>query len=172
MSLIIGVVFGLACTLVIKNFRFVTHSPVAESSLFLSFAAMSYYLSEELGYSSIVSLIVTSLMLSHYAWYNLSPQGKHVCSVIFSTIGFMAEAIVFINIGIIAGKEFTLYYICWKFMLIMLVVIVVGRFAAIYVSYAIFMCFPGKKANALSFKQLTFVAYAALIRGAIAFGLS
>ena len=95
-----------------------------------------------------------------------------MCSVIFSTIGFMAEAIVFINIGIIAGKEFTLYYICWKFMLIMLVVIVVGRFAAIYVSYAIFMCFPGKKANALSFKQLTFVAYAALIRGAIAFGLS
>jgi len=54
----------------------------------------------------------------------------------------------------------------------MLLVVVVGRFSAIYVSYAIFMCFPGKKANALSFKQLTFVAYAALIRGAIAFGLS
>ena len=144
MSVLIGTLFGLVCTLITKQFRFVTHSPVAESSLFLSFAAMSYFLSEEFGYSSIVSLIVTSLMLSHYAWYNLSPQGKHVCSVIFSTIGFMAEAIVFINVGIIAGKEFTSFYICWKFMLIMLVIIVVGRFLAIYVSYTLFMFIPGK----------------------------
>ena len=33
--------------------------------------------------SSIVTILTTSLVQSHYAWYNLSPQGKHVTSVTF-----------------------------------------------------------------------------------------
>jgi len=51
-------------------------------------------------------------------------------------------------------------------------IIVVGRFMAVYLSY--YMCTCSKKRDSiskLSFKQLTFISYAALIRGAIAFGL-
>jgi len=72
-SVLIGFVTGLICTLVLKYFRFVTHSPIAECSLMLCSGALSYYISETTHNSGIVSILGTSLMLSHYAWYNLSP---------------------------------------------------------------------------------------------------
>lgn len=72
-SVLIGVASGFICTLVLKYFRFVTHSPIAECSLMLCSGALSYYVSETTHNSGIVSILGTSLMLSHYAWYNLSP---------------------------------------------------------------------------------------------------
>ena len=72
-SVLIGFVTGLICTLILKYFRFVTHSPIAECSLMLCSGALSYYISETTHNSGIVSILGTSLMLSHYAWYNLSP---------------------------------------------------------------------------------------------------
>ena len=59
----------------------------------------------------------------------------------------------------------------WKFILAELIIVVIGRFAAVYISYYLFACCPGKKFNKLNFRQLSFLAYAALIRGSIAFGL-
>lgn len=53
----------------------------------------------------------------------------------------------------------------------MFFIVIFGRFFAVYLSYALFMCCKGKEENKLSFPQLTFISYAALIRGAIAFGL-
>ncbi len=72
-SVLIGFATGFICTLVLKYFRFVTHSPIAECSLMLCSGALSYYISETTHNSGIVSILGTSLMLSHYAWYNLSP---------------------------------------------------------------------------------------------------
>lgn len=72
-SVAIGVISGFLCTLILKYFRFVTHSPIAECSLMLCCGALSYYVSETAHSSGIVSILGTSLMLSHYAWYNLSP---------------------------------------------------------------------------------------------------
>jgi sodium/hydrogen exchanger-like protein 6/7 len=72
-SVLIGFATGLICTLVLKYLRFVTHSPIAECSLMLCSGALSYYISETTHNSGIVSILGTSLMLSHYAWYNLSP---------------------------------------------------------------------------------------------------
>jgi len=72
-SVAIGVLSGFICTLVLKYFRFVTHSPIAECSLMLCSGALSYFLCETFELSGIVSILATSLMLSHYAWYNLSP---------------------------------------------------------------------------------------------------
>ena len=87
-------------------------------------------------------------------------------------MGYMAEATVFGFVGIISAKELTSKYYCIEFAALMFVVVIVGRFAAVYTSYFVFSCCKGSPENRLSFKQLTFIAYAALIRGAIAFGLS
>jgi len=50
-------------------------------------------------------------------------------------------------------------------------IVIVGRYAAITLSYYIFECAKGDKTNKLSFREISFLTYAALIRGAIAFGL-
>jgi NhaP-type Na+/H+ or K+/H+ antiporter len=49
-------------------------------------------------------------------------------------------------------------------------IVVVGRFLAVYISYYIFFCKKSETVT-LSFRELSFIAYAAVIRGAIAFGL-
>ena len=48
---------------------------------------------------------------------------------------------------------------------------IVGRYAAITLSYYIFECAKGDKTNKLNFREISFLTYAALIRGEIAFGL-
>jgi hypothetical protein len=53
----------------------------------------------------------------------------------------------------------------------MIVIIVIGRYLAVYISYYVFECLPGSQKNKLNFSQITFIAFAALIRGSIAFGL-
>ena len=53
----------------------------------------------------------------------------------------------------------------------MIGIVIFGRYLAVYISYYIFSCCPGKKSNILSFPQVTFISFAALIRGSIAFGL-
>jgi sodium/hydrogen exchanger-like protein 6/7 len=121
--------------------------------------------------SGIVSLLVCSLLQSHYAWYNLSPQGQHVTSVTFQTLGYISEAAVFAYIGLSATHYIFNTSFCWKFVLAEFFIIIIGRYIAIYSSYYTFACCKGKKANKLEFSQLTFISFAALIRGAIAFGL-
>ena len=83
-SILIGLIFGFAASYITKRFRFIaTQSAIGESFLLICFGLFSYFLSEVLELSGIVSLLTTALILAHYAWHNLSPQGKHVTSVTF-----------------------------------------------------------------------------------------
>ena len=82
-SILIGVVFGVICTLMTKNLRFISQSAVFESTLLISCAMCGYMLSEMFHLSAICSLLVSSIIYSHYTWYNLSPQGKHVTALTF-----------------------------------------------------------------------------------------
>jgi len=50
-------------------------------------------------------------------------------------------------------------------------IVIIGRYTAICVAYYMFECFSGDKSNKLTFREVTFLAYAAFIRGCIAFGL-
>ena len=62
------------------------------------------------------------------------------------------------------------FIVAWFF------IVIIGRYVACYVAYYIFICMPSCKNNQdnnnkLSFKEVTFISWAALIRGAIALGL-
>jgi NhaP-type Na+/H+ or K+/H+ antiporter len=82
-SLAIGVFCGFSATLMTKKMRFICHSAVAESSLLLGWAMLGYLFSEMIQMSAICTILTTSIIFSHYTWYNLSPQGQHVTTVIF-----------------------------------------------------------------------------------------
>ena len=170
-SVLIGVVFGVIPSLLTKHWRFLSHSAIIETSLLLCFAMCSYYVSELFDMSGIVTLLCCALVMSHYTWYNLSPQGKHVTSVTFQALGFLAEAAVFSFVGVSVPYYIDLVPYCVPFIIAEFFIVIIGRYTAIYLSYYLFACFPGAKENNLSFPQVTFISWAALIRGAIAFGL-
>jgi NhaP-type Na+/H+ or K+/H+ antiporter len=108
--------------------------------------------------------------MAHYTWFNLSPQGKHVTSVSFATFGYAAEAFVFSFVGL-SFMYYTSYPFSWKLIVAEFFIVIVGRYSAICLSYYIFECAKGDKSNKLNIREISFLTYAALIRGAIAFGL-
>ena len=78
-----GLAIGMLSALITKYFRVITHSAVSESSFLILLAMMAYMISEACAMSGIVTLLTCSVIMTHYTWYNLSPQGKHVSSVVF-----------------------------------------------------------------------------------------
>jgi NhaP-type Na+/H+ or K+/H+ antiporter len=99
-SLGIGIVFGLLASGMFKTMRFLTISAVRETAIIFCVAYMSYCVGEAADVSGIICLLTTGVIMAHYTWYSLSPQGKHVTSVTFAVIGFLAEAFVFAYLGI------------------------------------------------------------------------
>lgn len=161
---------GLAITYILKKLRYLSHSAIQETFLLLCWAWLTYYLSEVFGQSGITSLVAVALVMAHYAWFNLSPQGKHVTHVAFQTLGYAAEAFVFSFIGL-SVMYYSTYPYSWKLIVGEFFIVVIGRFSAIVASYYMFECFKGDKSNYLTLNEISFLTYAALIRGAIAFGL-
>lgn len=172
LSVLIGLVFGFLITYTLKRFRSVSHSAVHETFLLICAAMFTYFSSELLEQSGITSLVTCALVEAHYTWFNLSPQGQYVTSVTFQTFGYAAECFVFSFIGLSL-----MYYIeegypwCWQFIVAEFFIIIIGRYVSICAAYYMFNCCKGSPENNLSINEITFLAYAAFIRGCIAFGL-
>jgi sodium/hydrogen exchanger-like protein 6/7/sodium/hydrogen exchanger 8 len=96
----IGLLGGMASSLLFKWFRFLCHSSVTETLVIFLIALMTYYSSEALELSGMISVLTIGITMAHYTWYNLSPQGKTISSVAVSIFGSAAEALVFAYIGL------------------------------------------------------------------------
>jgi NhaP-type Na+/H+ or K+/H+ antiporter len=83
-----------------KNMRFLTVSAVKETAVIFCIAYISYCVGEAAEMSGIICLLTSGVLMAHYTWYSLSPQGKHVSSVTFAFLGFLTEAFVFVYLGI------------------------------------------------------------------------
>jgi NhaP-type Na+/H+ or K+/H+ antiporter len=101
---------------------------------------ISYFIAEFTDNSAIVSMLVTSMFMSHYTYFNLSPQGKNVISVTVQTLGYMAEATVFGYVGIVSAQTLRHAPFSWQFVLAMFFIVIIGRFGAVFISYGIFWC--------------------------------
>jgi len=172
-SILIGAAFGFACCLMFKHFYFLTTSVITETFLMTTFGLLAYFTSNGtviLGVemSGIISMLVFAIIQGHYTWYNLSPQGKATTSVTYEFLGRACEALVYSYVGLSL-------YSClpgfWSFELIgwELLIIIVGRIVGVLITFYLFrLCF--RKAT-ISFRQLLFIIYGGMIRGAIAFAL-
>lgn len=129
-SFLIGAAFGLASSLFLKYFRSLTHNPINQAVILLSFAYISYITSELLHESGIISLLVCGIVQAHYSFYNLSSLGQHASYVIFQFISFFMEAFVFIYLGF-SFFSFSGLRWCPKLIMMEIGVIMVGRFIAV-----------------------------------------
>lgn len=91
---------------------------------------MSYQVSELLKQSAIITLLANGVVLAHYAWYNLSRQSKQLLNVSVESLGFLAEAFVFVYIGI-TGIGYNDQNWSVKFMVVEILIITVGRYLGI-----------------------------------------
>lgn len=99
-SIGIGLAIGLIGSYVLKKMRFITISSIKETLFIFSCGYLAYALGEMASLSGIISLLTSGIVIAHYGWYNLSPQGKTVSSVAIQVIGFGFEAFVFAYLGL------------------------------------------------------------------------
>ncbi|CDW83475.1 sodium hydrogen exchanger [Stylonychia lemnae] len=167
-SILVGIVTGIISSIVTKNFRFLTVKPVVECTLIFSFGYLSYCVAELFHFSGIISLLASSILMAKYSWYNLSPQSKQVTSIAFNVIGYAVEAFVFGYLGL-TFFSYVAYEWSWQLFIAELIIVISGRFMGT-IGIIKFLEMFGYKSG-IRFKDLIFISYAGMIRGAVAFGL-
>eukprot|EP00347_Sterkiella_histriomuscorum_P013016 403366336 len=167
-SLLIGIFVALLSAKITKECRFLTIKPVIECNFVFCMGYLAYSISERASMSGIITLLACGVLLAKYCWYNLSPQSKQATSLAFNMIGYAAEAFVFGYIGL-TFFSYVHYEWSWRLFVGEVIVVFVGRFSGTIGIIKILGLF-GYKAG-IGLKELTFISYAGMIRGAVAFGL-
>jgi NhaP-type Na+/H+ or K+/H+ antiporter len=164
---------GFICCLMFKHMRFLCTSCVTESFLMTGLGFSTYFIAElttilNTTMSGIIALLVFAIIQAHYTWYNLSPQGKSTTAVIYEFLGKSAEALVYSYVGISLYTSIPGFW-SWSLIAFLLLTIIVGRIiAVIFTFYSFRLCCRKKTIN---FKELCFIIWGGMIRGAIAFAL-
>ena len=169
-SFVIGLGMGIIGSLILKSLKKYSIGRQAECALICLFAYLSYILSEELELSPIIALLFNGIFNSHYSFYNLSFQAREESSILSRVLSALAEAFVFIYLGLTAVHYFQVAF-SWSFMIFELIVVVCGRFVSVY-GICILMDLFHVSNFKLSFVERGICGCSGTIRGAIAFGLS
>lgn len=131
MSVVLGLIIGLLCTLFLKNMKIFKLNRVQECCILIFFAYFSYTIPEILGYSSIISLLFCAIFMSHYAFYNISFQAREESSVSSKIMSSIAEAFIYTYLGLtfisIYKHEYSISFIVSE-----LFIVIAGRYISIY----------------------------------------
>ncbi|KAG9234452.1 Sodium/hydrogen exchanger family-domain-containing protein [Amylocarpus encephaloides] len=129
-SLVIGVAVGIGTALVLK-FTFVRRFPKIESCLIVLIAYASYFFSNGLHMSGIVTLLFCGITLKHYAYYNMSRRTQLTTKYLFQVLAQLSENFIFIYLGLSLFTETKLEFKP-LFIIVTVVGICVARYAAVF----------------------------------------
>ncbi|KAJ0516736.1 putative cation/H+ exchanger, cation/H+ exchanger, CPA1 family [Helianthus annuus] len=112
-STLLGVTIINSCTCceatVFIYYYFNRHSSVREISLMILIAYLSYMLAELFELSGILTVFFSGVLMSHYAWHNVTESSRVTTKHAFAAMSFIAETFIFLYVGMDA-----LDYEKWK----------------------------------------------------------
>ncbi|KAH8602388.1 Sodium/hydrogen exchanger family-domain-containing protein [Bisporella sp. PMI_857] len=129
-SLLIGVLIGIGTALWLK-YTYVRRFPKIESCLIVLIAYASYFFSNGLHMSGIVTLLFCGITLKHYAYYNMSRRTQLTTKYLFQVLSQLSENFIFIYLGLSLFTESKLEF---KPLLIIMTVIsiCIARWCAVF----------------------------------------
>ena len=132
----LGVVFGLGVSLLLKHSS-LNHYPHIETCLVALAAYTSYFLSNGLSMSGIVSLLFCGITLKHYAYHTMSRRTQRATKYIFSTLAQLTENFIFIYLGLslftsAPSSEPVTHYVKPIFIIVTTVAVTFTRYAAVF----------------------------------------
>lgn len=127
-SLLIGVFVGVGTALTLK-FTYIRRYPQIESCLIVLIAWASYFFSQGLKMSGIVSLLFCGITLKHYAYFNMSRRTQLSTKYIFQVLAQLSENFIFIYLGLSLFTDNEL-----QFQPLLIIVTVMAVCAARYVA--------------------------------------
>ncbi|RDW78791.1 bifunctional K:H/Na:H antiporter NHX1 [Aspergillus mulundensis] len=98
-SMLVGVIVGIMTALGLK-YTHVRRQPKIESCLIVLIAYASYFFSNGVLLSGIVSLLFCGITLKHYAYYNMSRRTQLTTKYLFQVMAQLSENFIFIYLGL------------------------------------------------------------------------
>lgn len=151
---------------------------VTETGFLFLIGFFTYIITEMLGFSGSISLLLYGIMLNHYNSYNMTKKAHEASVVTFSLLSNISEGILFLIMGIMvcqgqwqspdsSDETMTHSYI---FFIIVMIVLLFARFVNIYV-----IGFIGRLISPKKFKmhnqEMHILFLGGLVRGAVPFVL-
>ncbi|KAG9301684.1 hypothetical protein G9A89_016755 [Geosiphon pyriformis] len=180
-SLWIGIIIALLCALIsfdnIYKVNMLKYSqlhkyPAIESCMIGLIAYNSYFFSNGLKMSGIVSLLFCGITLKHYAYDNMSLRAKRTTKYMFHVMAQLSENFIFIYLGL---TLFTLTDLHYKpfFIFFTAIIICLARYCAVFPLANIINAIARyrKRAEHLPHAHQVMLFWAGL-RGAVAFALA
>jgi len=135
-SLVIGLIVGISTSLLLKYTK-VRRYPKTESCLIILIAYASYFFSNAIHMSGIVSLLFCGICLKHYAYHNMSRRTQLTTKFIFQITAQLSENFIFIYLGLSLFTEAGLEYKP-LFILVSVFGICAARYCAVFpLSYVV-----------------------------------
>ncbi|KAL9236253.1 hypothetical protein vseg_010946 [Gypsophila vaccaria] len=180
-STALGITTGLLTAYGLKALYFGRHSTDREIALMILMAYLSYTLAELLQLSGILTVFFCGIVMSHYAWYNITENSRTTTRHIFATMSFIAETFIFLYVGtdvfdiekwrmtkLSLGKSLGVYAT-------VVLLILLGRAAFVFPLSAISNRMNSddqRKSSKISFKNQVIIWWAGLMRGAVSIALA
>ncbi|EIT72683.1 endosomal/prevacuolar sodium/hydrogen exchanger [Aspergillus flavus] len=98
-SMLVGMIVGIMTALGLKHTH-VRRVPKIESCLIVLIAYASYFFSNGVRLSGIVSLLFCGITLKHYAYYNMSRRTQLTTKYLFQVMAQLSENFIFIYLGL------------------------------------------------------------------------
>ncbi|KAG0331659.1 monovalent cation:H+ antiporter, CPA1 (nhx1) [Podila humilis] len=171
-SLMIGAIIGLVAALGLKRTNIHLY-PGLESCLIALMAYASYFFSNSVHLSGIVSLLFCGITLKHYAYESMSLRSKRTTKSLFQVLAQLSENFIFIYLGLTLFTEMDLDYKP-LFIMFTFIFICISRYSAVFpLSSLINMVsvYVFKRSDTLSRPHQVMLFWAGL-RGAVAFALA
>ncbi|OWZ32278.1 sodium/hydrogen exchanger 3 [Cryptococcus neoformans AD2-60a] len=129
-SMALGVSFGLACSLGLKHSHLASY-PHIESCIITLVAYTSYFFSNGIAMSGIVSLLFCGITLKHYAYHTMSRRTQRTTKYMFGVLAQLSENFIFIYLGL---NLFTQDVQVFKplFILVSAIAVMASRYAAVF----------------------------------------
>lgn len=179
-STILGVTAGLLTSYILRGLGFGRHSSVREIALMILIAYLSYMLAELFELSGILTVFFAGVLMSHYAWHNVTESSRITTRHTFAAMSFIAETFIFLYVGMDA-----LDYEQWRMSMLsfwaslglystVMVSILVGRAAFVFplAIIANYMHRGGDASSKITAKHQVVIWWAGLMRGAVSVALA
>ncbi|XP_048235389.1 sodium/hydrogen exchanger 4 isoform X2 [Ricinus communis] len=177
-STALGVTTGLVTAFILKTLYFGRHSSIREIALMVLMAYLSYMLAELLELSGILTVFFCGILMSHYAWHNVTESSRITTRHVFAMMSYVAETVIFLYVGMDAldiekwrtskinfGTSMS---ICST--LVMLVLL--GRAAFVFPLSGFSNFMNRGRTSLITFKQQVIIWWAGLMRGAVSIALA
>ncbi|KAF2926527.1 hypothetical protein DAI22_06g134400 [Oryza sativa Japonica Group] len=178
-STMLGVTIGLSTAYALKALYFGRHSTDREVALMALMAYLSYMLAEFLDLSGILMVFFCGIVMSHYAWHNVTESSRITTRHIFATLSFIAETFIFLYVGMDAldidkwKTSETSFKTSLGIFGIIISLVLLGRAAFVFPLSIMSNYMSGSSEKApITFNHQVVIWWAGLMRGAVSIALA